>query len=517
MFYKRPSLRMGGMPTGIDSLTPRVQANEGFLGNRDMFFLPSNLKNLQNQRFNVGTSGGVITSNAQKMRSFPMDASEMGVASIRSVEDLPASSSSTIGKKKRSDSNLALIEAAGPDQEFITIFVGPANSPKRIKNPKYVPKGEFKDIKGGKGKVFIEDKKENENKDSESSAFGKGTKFKKSKIDMDAISDDILKKAKGERDFKQRVLEGEREFLERKEPKIIIDDTLEGENLEDSFESEFEKQYKRLQKYLGADKDEQKGRLALALSDAVGTPGTLADKAAVLNKALLGIATQKKKDKKEIAKLAFAAATDHEGKRISAGKKTSAQQLIDRYVALKGKDKRTKEEELELKALEADLKITKDDTLSISGALNYSTALDTLKKNLEQIFDKNTTDETEKRILRNRIKSIIAGLRKAGIADDTIKKDLTDYPGASEFFSQGGRVNMANGGATDAPAAPVDTKLNFEQLRTRLPQEITDDIIRLIANNEEALQDFSFIRTQGDVSKFNVKYGVNLVLPQDTV
>ena len=122
MFYKRPSLRMGGMPTGIDSLTPRVQANEGFLGNRDMFFLPSNLKNLQNQRFNVGTSGGVITSNAQKMRSFPMDASEMGVASIRSVEDLPASSSSTIGKKKRSDSNLALIEAAGPDQEFITIL-----------------------------------------------------------------------------------------------------------------------------------------------------------------------------------------------------------------------------------------------------------------------------------------------------------------------------------------------------------------------------------------------------------
>ena len=140
-----------------------------------------------------------------------------------------------------------------------------------------------------------------------------------------------------------------------------------------------------------------------------------------------------------------------------------------------------------------------------------------MQKNLEQIFDKNTTDETEKRILRNRIKSIIAGLRKAGIADATIQKDLTDYPGASEFFSQGGRVNMANGGATDAPAAPVDTKLNFEQLRTRLPQEITDDIIRLIANNEEALQDFSFIRTQGDVSKFNVKYGVNLVLPQDTV
>jgi len=511
MFYKRPSLRMGGMPTGIDSLTPRVQAQEGFFGNRNMFLLPSNIKNLQNQRFDVGTSGGVITSNAQKMKSFPMDASEMGVASVAEVKptDSSAISGGTKFQKKEP------LEFNTTDEFLIVEQQTRTGGTRkvRVKNPNYIPTGEFRDIKGGEGKIFVEDKKENV---SSGATAKDGTKFKKTKIDMDAISDDILKKAKGERDFKQRVLEGEREFLERNEPKIIIDDTLEGENLEDSFESEFEKQYKRLQKYLGADKDEQKGKLALALSDAVGTPGTLADKASVLNKALLGIATQKKKDKKEIAKLAFAAATDLEGKRISAGKKTSAQQLIDRYVALKGKDKRTKEEELELKALEADLKITKDDTLSISGALNYSTALDTLKKNLEQVFDKNTTDETEKRILRNRIKSIIAGLRKAGIADATIQKDLTDYPGALEFFSQGGRVNMANGGATDAPAAPVDTKLNFEQLRTRLPQEITDDIIRLIANNEEALQDFSFIRTQGDVGKFNVKYGVNLVLPQDT-
>ena len=29
MLYKRPSLRRGGTPTGIDSLTPRVQAVKG--------------------------------------------------------------------------------------------------------------------------------------------------------------------------------------------------------------------------------------------------------------------------------------------------------------------------------------------------------------------------------------------------------------------------------------------------------------------------------------------------------
>jgi len=481
MFYKRPSLRMGGMPTGIDSLTPRVQAQEGFFGNRNMFLLPSNLKNLRNQRFDVGTSGGVITSNAQKMKSFPMDASEMGVASVAKTR--PISNTQKLDQKMNE-----MIEIGG----YGEIPKGPETDLTKLSDTM------LKIMGTAETRAELEKRK----------------KAEETKIDMDEVSDKVLgyDKKKDTKSFVEKIKKKD----PTEDPKIIIDDNLDGENLEDSFESEFEKQYKRLQKYLGADKDEQKGRLALALSDAVGTPGTLADKAAVLNKALLGIATQKKKDKKEIAKLAFAAATDLEGKRISAGKKTSAQQLIDRYVALKGKDKRTKEEELELKALEADLKITKDDTLSISGALNYSTALDTLKKNLEQIFDKNTTDETEKRILRNRIKSIIAGLRKAGIADATIQKDLTDYPGALEFFSQGGRVNMANGGATDTPAAPVDTKLNFEQLRTRLPQEITDDIIRLIANNEEALQDFSFIRTQGDVSKFNVKYGVNLVLPQDT-
>ena len=86
------------------------------------------------------------------------------------------------------------------------------------------------------------------------------------------------------------------------------------------------------------------------------------------------------------------------------------------------------------------------------------------------------------------------------------------------FLAEGGRVMKSTGGdmASETPTEPVATKLTFEQLRTRLPKEITDDIVRLVAISEEALQDFSYIRTQGDVEKFNVKYGVNLVLPQDT-
>ena len=38
----------------------------------------------------------------------------------------------------------------------------------------------------------------------------------------------------------------------------------------------------------------------------------------------------------------------------------------------------------------------------------------------------------------------------------------------------------------------------------------------LFLKSQEAIQDFAYIRTQGDVDAFNLKYGVNLVLPANT-
>ena len=55
--------------------------------------------------------------------------------------------------------------------------------------------------------------------------------------------------------------------------------------------------------------------------------------------------------------------------------------------------------------------------------------------------------------------------------------------------------------------------MDFATLRNRLPQEITDDVVQLLANSKEALQDFYYINSQNDVSNFNTKYGVNLILP----
>ena len=53
----------------------------------------------------------------------------------------------------------------------------------------------------------------------------------------------------------------------------------------------------------------------------------------------------------------------------------------------------------------------------------------------------------------------------------------------------------------------------YAALRRRLPPEITDDVVRLIAYNQEAFADFANISDQSDVESFNQKYNVELVLP----
>ena len=58
-------------------------------------------------------------------------------------------------------------------------------------------------------------------------------------------------------------------------------------------------------------------------------------------------------------------------------------------------------------------------------------------------------------------------------------------------------------------------QLSYDEIRARLPKEISDEIVTLLANSYEALADFAEIRTQADVDAFNLKYQVQLVLPQE--
>ena len=81
-------------------------------------------------------------------------------------------------------------------------------------------------------------------------------------------------------------------------------------------------------------------------------------------------------------------------------------------------------------------------------------------------------------------------------------------------LAKGGRVEYQMGGDVD-PMASTDPKIDYDTLRARLPKEISDDIVTLIASSPEALEDFATIQTQQDVVNFNNKYNVELILPAE--
>ena len=96
-----------------------------------------------------------------------------------------------------------------------------------------------------------------------------------------------------------------------------------------------------------------------------------------------------------------------------------------------------------------------------------------------------------------------------------------------EMRATGGRVGYATAGPVMGQGMPTQMPttedampeelggITYEELRARLPQEVSDEIVRLLANSPEALEDFATIQTERDISIFNKKYGVNLVLPAE--
>ena len=156
-----------------------------------------------------------------------------------------------------------------------------------------------------------------------------------------------------------------------------------------------------------------------------------------------------------------------------------------------------------------------------------------------------------------------------GLAEDAIKKEtnpatnkkwITDDDGYEEFLlrlfnkylrivsefmveeekATGGRVGRALGGEmtedinveTETPRGISDINvsetverdpgptneinISYEQLRDRLPQEISNEIVLLLSKSYEAFADFAEIQTQADVNEFNTKYNVQLSLPQQS-
>ena len=93
--------------------------------------------------------------------------------------------------------------------------------------------------------------------------------------------------------------------------------------------------------------------------------------------------------------------------------------------------------------------------------------------------------------------------------------------------ADGGRIGYSMGSEEAVGSEPlmkelVETEkdtgsvqdLSFTELRARLPNEISNDIVQLLARSKKALLDFANIQTTEDISNFNKLYDVNLTLPQ---
>ena len=88
---------------------------------------------------------------------------------------------------------------------------------------------------------------------------------------------------------------------------------------------------------------------------------------------------------------------------------------------------------------------------------------------------------------------------------DEIIKEEKELPSVDEFVEKEEVI--------EEPTKPMPMQVTYDELRARLPREVSDEVIRLLASSEQALLDFAQIQTQDDIARFNQKYNADLVLP----
>ena len=134
------------------------------------------------------------------------------------------------------------------------------------------------------------------------------------------------------------------------------------------------------------------------------------------------------------------------------------------------------------------------------------------KKQNDPLFDINALVMAITRI-GQKDGGLTTGYAQGGLTEMVSETETMDGPSTDEEidaqYGQGSSENAMN----DAMAKNSNA-LTYDELRLRLPPEVSDDVVKLLSASDEALLEFSNISTQQDVNEFNVKYGVELVLPQ---
>ena len=554
MYYKRPSFKRGGS-TGIAQLTP---SRQGYAGG-------GNIGGGIISGSNLGTRSGFVSPS-----SFPgFDFLEPGVQNELRSQMKPSSgqglTKGSRGARLLSQLRGLSVPSLSTTGIMATPFVLPAgiayaNKPKTLEEKKVMQ--EYGPI----DETFFDYDKMYEDREAASKVgdeisfsdalfmnpetglypkmFGR-TEDRNKKIELEKLQT-------AETDVEDGITNYENDEAEAAEQKSALESALDtmikdkpkdkpkgDDKPEPTFEDVYQTEFDRIQKLIG--KDNTKGMAAIALSEAIGTPGTIADKAAVLNKSLLGLMVNKKTDKKEIAMLAYRATKEIEKAKIVADKEGFSEKQFSRMMDLRRivKDNTGTYNEEQKKNANAELSLL-EQTIDSLGGKNKTGLGAGFKQGLEASL---ALDKAADKIIKF----------KGHKNNDTYKKMISEYNAALSYLAaendpainaaitqiqsrmqnalgkkDGGRIERALGSPetgemgtmpmsqttnnSETPTAQV-SKLSFEELRSRLPQEVTDDVIRFLSQSEQALQDFAYIRTAGDVKKFNMKYGLNLVLP----
>ena len=336
---------------------------------------------------------------------------------------------------------------------------------------------------------------------------------------------------------KVRKQEGLTSLVQKEEPKTTVagggeeDDTREArlkETIKTDPRNEVRKEADMLKELL-KDEGLTTAENALIVAKALATPGGFNAKVQAAADLALPIMRQRSKLDKEVVLEAYKTTKEIEKAKIAAGKKSAPQEILDESV-------------------QTQLNVAKKTKDPVTGETLYNgRTRDQIRNQVYAAYTQKITyaqqqqaaaviEKAKENIARATEEATKKGKQPDQRVIDKNKRDIeiSEKLLSGQLYAKGGRVKKQLGGMSDetvteagtqtsdvlvdtnvegVPEKPVQ-KLSFEEIRTRLPREITDDIVKLIASSAEALQDFSYIRTQQDVNEFNVKYGVNLVLPQ---
>lgn len=282
------------------------------------------------------------------------------------------------------------------------------------------------------------------------------------------------------------------------------------------------------------DEDYSRGELALIVSAALGKKGTIAEKIQEATKLALPVARARKEEDKAVTLAAYKLAKEKEQQQIKSGALPETLKTLRAQAEKQAEITGGNAEKIYGELLTRNIKLDPVTNESVQ-TLSSTPVFGEITKLVNNIKDAERRRE-DALASKKDTKAIDRELLELKSQFDTYKQSKgfeLVYPQFMNYAS-GGRVMKAVGGDVEevedklvstnvsfGANKPEDAtvvekpvqKLSYAQLRDRLPKEITNDVVMLLSNSEEALQDFAYIRTQDDVSKFNIKYGVNLVVP----